>query len=179
MKCARHFILAALASTLSTGALAQWKPMREVVFDSAAYGTRGNAADRKLMEQVWAKELAQQRSATQGKPLPAFTLVGEVKVAGRQLVFSMFNASSSPRCEDAPNGANESDVFTVCQMRVTAWPVSAARPAELPGYCMFFGSAADDGRNRIEYQLVGTQIHFRAIQYGQIVEACNKTLRLQ
>ncbi len=179
MKRAHHFIVAALASTLCTAALAQWKPMREVVFDSAAYGTRGNASDRNLMEQLWAKELAQQRSATHGKPLPAFTLVGEVRVAGRQLVFSMFNASSSPRCEDAPNGANESDVFTVCQMRVTAWPVSAARPAELPGYCMFFGSAADDGRNRIEYQLVGTQIHFRAIQYGQIVEACNKTLRLQ
>lgn len=178
-KLLSQILTAATLFAASLGAHAQWQPMREVVFDSPVFRSTGSAQDRVKMEQIWAVELSRQRAQTRTQPLPAFTLTADVNVGGRNVVFSLFDASSSSLCEGAPNGYYEEDIFTVCTLRVSTWPLSNKLPVQFPGYCMIFGSASDGGRNRIEYQLQGSDIAFRAIQNGKVVDACNKTLRLQ
>lgn len=163
---------------------AAWQPMRELVFDSTVFTSTGSTADREVMQAMWAQELSKPRgTGVGGRKLPAFTLLGDVTPSGRQrIVFSMFAAAGDSRCEDAANGASANDIYNVCVMRVMSWPPSAGETStELPGYCMMFGDN-DRRRNRTEYRVDAGQpltVHFRTMQYGKTVPACNRSLRLE
>lgn len=187
-KCAAAACILALVATKALAQAPQntstpWQPMREVVFGSVIFTSTGSSADRDLLQHMWAEDLAKPRPGAGGRKLPAFALLGEVPAAGQRprLVFSMFAAADNERCTDAANGADASDIFNVCTMRVTAWPPTAGQaPVELPGYCMIFGNS-DKQKNRIEYsvqQTAGLVVRFRTIQYGKVVEACSRTLKL-
>lgn len=173
----------ALAIAMATSAHAQaWETMREVVFDSSVFSSTGTAEDREILKTVWAAELSAPRVGSAGKRLPAFALLGDAATAEGKVVFSMFAAAGNSLCQDAPNGADATDIYSICTLRVTAWPTRPGlRAIELPGYCMLYANT-DRSQNRVEYRIERTQpaftVRFRAWQFGRVVPACNRSLRL-
>lgn len=114
--------------------------------------------------------------------MPAFALLGDIATAEGKVIFSMFAATGNMFCQDAPNGAAVKDIYSICTMRVIAWPARPAlRAIELSGYCMLFANT-DPSQNRVEYRIEQTQpaptIRFRAWQFGKIIPACNRAMRL-
>lgn len=175
--------LALLLPTLTIQVQAQqWHTMREVVFGNSTFASTGSIEDREVMRTIWGLELASPRSGTTGKQLPTFTLLGDAPTGSGRIVFSMLAKAGNSLCSDAPNGAGATDIYNVCTMRVTAWPMrTGLRPIELPGYCMLYGNDAKD-QNRVEYRIEhgipGLTVRFRALQYGRIVPACNRAMQL-
>ena len=176
--------LAATALFLHTQAQAQeitevaWTPMREVVFSSTKFPSTGTEEERAILRIIWAKELAAPRAATSGQVLPVFTLIGDVRQGGRRVVFSMFSAASSDRCEPPENGADAKDIYSVCSMRVTPWPMQGHQVADLPGYCMVFGTQRDKSRIEYAYDTSDRILRLRTIQFGKEVPACARALKL-
>ncbi|GKS73263.1 hypothetical protein AVME950_00225 [Acidovorax sp. SUPP950] len=177
--------IAAMAAVLAAGqARAQeitevnWSPMREVVFHSSNFPSSGTEADRQMLQSIWGRELTSTRKSASGQALPAFALVGDVQRGGRRVVFSMFSKAGTDRCEDPENGAQVTDIYSVCSLRVTPWPMQGRQVADLPGYCMIFGTQRD--KSRIEYAFDATDslLRLRAIQFGKVVPACSRSLRL-
>lgn len=177
--------IAAMAAVFAAGpAKAQeitevtWSPMREIVFHSSKFPSTGTEEDRQVLQNIWAKELSSKRTSASGRPLPAFALIGDVRRGGRRVVFSMFSAAGTDRCEDPENGAEATDIYSVCSLRVTPWPMQGRQVADLPGYCMIFGTQRD--KSRIEYAFDATDslLRLRAIQFGKVVPACSRSLRL-
>ena len=114
--------------------------------------------------------------------MPAFALLGDTATAEGKVIFSMFAAAGNTLCMDAPNGAAAMDIYSVCTMRVIAWPPRPGlRAIELPGYCMLYANT-DRSQNRVEYRIEQTQpaltIRFRAWQFGKVIPACNRAMRL-
>lgn len=177
--------VAAMAAVLAAGlARAQeitevtWSPMREVVFHSSKFPSSGTEADRQILRTIWAKELTSTRKSADGQPLPAFALVGDVQRGGRKVVFSMFSAAGSDRCEDPENGAQATDIHSVCSLRVAPWPMQGRQVADLPGYCMIFGTKRDKSRIEYSFDASDSLLRLRAIQFGKVVPACSRSLRL-
>ncbi|WIY36637.1 hypothetical protein QRO11_10065 [Paracidovorax citrulli] len=176
---------AAMAAVIAAGqARAQeitevtWSPMREVVFHSSKFPSSGTEADRQILRSIWAKELISTRKSADGQPLPAFALVGDVQRGGRKVVFSMFSAAGTDRCEDPENGAQVTDIYSVCSLRVTPWPMQGRQVADLPGYCMIFGTQRDKSRIEYAFDAGESLLRLRAIQFGKVVPACSRSLRL-
>lgn len=147
--------------------------MREIVFRSSKFPSTSTSEERDAAQQIWAAELAKGRAN-----LPAFVLLGDVRQGDKRLIFSMFDAAGSDMCEESENGHNAKDIYTVCRLRVVSWPVQGTKAAELPGYCMVSGG--DHPMNRVEYRYdtAVQTMHFRTIQYGKVVPACNRALKL-
>lgn len=171
----------ALAVGLASAAHAQtarpvWTPMHELVFSdspTSKWPSTGTLSERTIALRIWAGDLASRPDST----FPAFVLIGEANIGGQRVVFTLFDAAGSTRCEPVANGAGAYDFYTVCTMRVTTWP-PAGRTAELPGYCMLY--AAPKNQNRVEYAVDPARktIAFRTIQYGQVVPRCSRELKL-
>lgn len=155
-----------------------WMPMREVVFDSTKFPSTGTEEDRAMLKLIWARELAAPRSASSGQILPAFTLIGDVRQGGRRVVFSMFSAASSDRCESPENSADAKDIYSVCSMRVTPWPMQGHQVADLPGYCMVYGTQRDKSRIEYAFDTSDRTLRLRTIQFGKEVPACARALKL-
>ena len=173
----------ALAIAMATSSHAQsWETMREVVFDSSVFSSTGTAEDREILKTVWATELSAPRLGSAGKRMPAFALLGDTATAEGKVIFSMFAAAGNTLCLDAPNGTAAMDIYSVCTMRIIAWPPRPGlRAIELPGYCMLYANT-DRSQNRVEYRIEQTQpaltIRFRAWQFGKVIPACNRAMRL-
>ena len=149
--------------------------MHELVFSDSptSWPSTGTLNERAIALKVWARELAKRPNPT----LPAFVLIGEAHIGGQHVVFTLFDAAGSTRCEPVENGVGAYDTYTVCLMRVTTWP-PAGQVAELPGYCMLYAERKE--QNRIEYAVDPARrtVAFRAIQYGQVVPRCSRELKL-
>ncbi|WP_141832160.1 hypothetical protein [Delftia sp. HK171] len=157
---------------------AEWAPMRLAVFNSVEFQSTATQEDREILSKVWSKELAAVRRDASGI-FPAFVLVGDVRNGNKRIIFSMFDTAGSDQCSDAENGASAHDIYVRCKMKVLPWPTTTSETAAvLNGYCKI--SSADKAKNRIEYlyDISHQAIHFRTIQYGKIVQECNKTLKL-
>ena len=176
-------LVPSIAIAAATSAQAQaWESMREVVFDSSAFSSTGTNEDREILKTVWATELSAPRLGSAGKRMPAFALLGDTPTAEGKVIFSMFAAAGNTLCQDAPNGAAVKDIYSICTMRVIAWPPRLGlRAIELPGYCMLYANT-DRSQNRVEYRIEKTQpaltIRFRAWQFGKVIPACNRAVRL-
>ncbi|WP_233168002.1 hypothetical protein [Xylophilus sp. ASV27] len=176
--------LGVMAASLLATAHAQeitevpWVPMREVVFDSTQFPSTGTEEDRAILKQIWAKELAAPRSTGGGQTLPAFALIGDVRQAGRRVVFTFFAAARNDRCEPPENGADATNIYSLCSMRVTPWPMQGHKIADLPGYCMVYAAKRD--KNRVEYAFDSSDrvLRLRTIQFGKEVPACSRALKL-
>lgn len=176
-------LLISTTSVVLTNALADtksndsWKPFREVVFDAPAFPSTGSTNDRVLLQEIWSKELKARRIAPDGQKFAAFTLIGNIQSQANELVFSFYNGAGSGTCEFAANGAGAHDIYTLCTMRLIV--NKGQRVINLPNYCMLYGGS-DHDKNRLEYRFNQMQqaIEFRAWQYGKIVPACNRTLKL-
>lgn len=165
------------AATVSSCGLAvaqsDWRPMREIVFDSDNFRSTGSDADRAVMEILWAKDLKEHRAG-----YPVFTLIGDANIAGQRVVFSLLNTVGNERCDffaDDPKSASK--YRSACTMLVTRWPLGGQAPSEIQGHCMMYG--ADPTRNRMEYRVDQMQVHFRTIENGKVVPECNRLLKLQ
>ncbi|WP_404299047.1 hypothetical protein [Alicycliphilus denitrificans] len=154
-----------------------WQPMREAVFDSSNFPSTASPEDRAIAQRIWANELMA-RLKDEQRFLPGFALIGDVREGEKRIVFSMFAAAASEHCEPAANGAAVQDIFVECRMRVVGWPPTGRHIAELPGYCMIYGG--DHKKNRVEYRYdtSAQTLHFRTIQFGKVVPACSRALKL-
>ena len=179
----KKVLLAATASVVLTNALAEatsnenWQPFREIVFDSANFPSSGSEKDRKILENLWAKELSQRGEISKGVKYHAFSLIGNVEIAEKSIIFSFYKSAGSDTCDFAQNGASAHDIYTLCTMRLLV--NKGPRVINLPNYCMLYGGS-DYDKNRIEYRFNQMQqaIELRTWQYGKIVPACNRTLKL-
>lgn len=175
----------AIATILSCTAQAQaaasgqqsWQTMREAVFDSSVFSSTASTEDREIVQSIWADELMGRRKEGQ-KFFPGFALIGDVREGEKRVVFSMFAAAGSDYCDQAANGAAAHDIFVECRIRVTNWPLTGGKIAELPGYCMMYGG--DYQKNRVEYRYdtAAQTVHFRTFQYGKLVPKCARALKL-
>lgn len=182
----RSALYSTLASILLTGIPAAasqdadahlWVPMREIVFNSTNFASTGTEEERQILQQVWSKDLSAHLSGS-SKDLPAFALIGDARDGGKRVIFTMFDAASSDRCEAAENGASAHDIFVLCRMRVLAWPMVSHKFTDLPNYCML--RSGGDKQNRVEYFFDRNQktVKFRTIQYGKLVQTCSRALKL-
>lgn len=117
-------------------------------FNSINFASTGTEEERQILQQIWSKELSAHLSGN-SKELPAFTLVGDARDNGKRIIFTMFDAAGSDRCETAENGASAHDIFVLCRMRVLAWPMLGYKFTDLPNYCML--RSGGDKQNRVEY----------------------------
>ncbi|WP_287919189.1 hypothetical protein [Comamonas sp.] len=176
-------LLLATASVVWINALATpifnegWKPFREIVFDAANFPSSGTDNDRKILENLWSTELSQREEISKGVKYHAFSLIGNVEIAEKSLIFSFYDAAGSDTCEFAQNGASAHDIYTLCTMRLLL--NGGSRIINLPNYCMLYGGKKRD-KNRLEYRFNQKQqtVDFRTWQYGKIVPACNRTLKI-
>ncbi|WP_353176533.1 hypothetical protein [Delftia acidovorans] len=180
LRLATLIAVSAMCSTPSARAAAgsaEWAPMRLAVFNSVEFQSSATQEDREILSKIWSKELAAVRRDASGV-FPAFVLVGDVRNGSKRIVFSMFDTAGSDLCTDAENGASAHDIFVRCKMKVLPWPTTSGTAAVLNGYCKT--SSGDLAKNRVEYlyDVSHQAIHFRTIQYGKIVQECNKTLKL-
>lgn len=183
LRNALHSTLAAIFLTGVPAAASQgadshlWIPMREIVFNSINFASTGTEEERQILQQIWSKELSAHLSGN-SKELPAFTLVGDARDNGKRIIFTMFDAAGSDRCETAENGASAHDIFVLCRMRVLAWPMLGYKFTDLPNYCML--RSGGDKQNRVEYFYDKSQkmVKFRTIQYGKLVQNCSRALKL-
>lgn len=154
-----------------------WTPMRTVVLNSTNFPSTGTAEEQQILKQLWSEDLSRVRRNERGL-YPVFLLIGDVRKGPRRIIFSMFSSAGSERCDPPANGASSHDIYSVCNLRVTPWPQSNGKQTDLPNYCAIFGEKPEIGR--IEYSFVPTlqTINFRTVQYGKIVQECNKTLKL-
>lgn len=157
-----------------------WKVMHEAIFDSASFPETVTAEERLVAEKLWSKELSSRRRNESGF-YPGFALIGSVHESGRNFVFSMFDAAGLNTCDPGQNGASASDIYVKCRMRVASWPAQATSTpqiVDLPGYCMI--SSTDDSNSRSEYRYdkKAQAVHFRTIQFGQLVPKCSRSLKL-
>lgn len=154
-----------------------WQPMRKAVFDGTNFISTASPEDRVIAQRIWDHELMARLKDEQGY-LPGFALVGDVREGDKRIVFSMFAAAASEHCEPAANGASAHDIFVECRMRVTGWPLTGRKIAELPGYCMIH--SGDLQKNRVEYRYdtAAQTVHFRTFQYGKLVPKCARALKL-
>lgn len=179
----KYFTSIAFAATCCTSLAvaatekAEWIPMREVVFNSTNFASTGTEEERQILQQIWSKELSAHLSGN-SKELPAFTLVGDARDSGKRIIFTMFDAAGSDRCETAENGASAHDIFVLCRMRVSSWPMLGPKFIDLPNYCML--RSGGDKKNRVEYFYNKNQkmVNFRTIQYGKLVQNCSRALKL-
>lgn len=155
-------------------AQSDWRPMRQIVFDSDKFHSTGSDADRAVMETLWARDLKEHRPS-----YPVFTLIGDADIAGQRVVFSLFSTAGSDRCDiwaDDPKSASE--YLSSCTMLVTRWPSTGEAPSEIQGHCMMYHSD-NQARNRMEYRVDQMQVHFRTIENGKVVPDCNRSLTLR
>jgi len=166
------------AATVSSCGLAvaqsDWRPMRQIIFDSERLHSTGSDADRAIMEALWAKDLKEHRVG-----LPVFTLIGDADIAGQRVVFSLLDTAGSERCDLAGEDPKSASGYnTLCTMLVTRWPSTGQAPSEIQGQCMLSYSD-NQARNRMEYRVDKMQVHFRTIENGKVVPECNRLLKLQ
>ncbi|WP_313569356.1 hypothetical protein [Comamonas terrigena] len=175
----------ALAVAAAVSALAQpqassnagWKAMHEAVFDRPGLPTTATKEEREIAQALWATELSA-RERTSAGLMSAYALVGDVREGAKRIVFSMYASGDDPSCDAAPNGADASDIFVRCRMRVASWPPSGAPAASLPGYCMIFAASETNSRIEYRYDRSAQTLQFRTIQFGKVVPSCSRSLKL-
>lgn len=177
------FILIATSSFVLTNAFAEsathesWKPFREIVFDAVNFPSSGTSRDREILGNLWKIELSQREEKAKGVKYHAFTLIGDLNLGEKSVIFSFYDAAGSNTCDFAENGASAHDIYTLCTMRLSV--NGGQRVINLPNYCMLYGGNERD-KNRLEYRFNQKQqvVEFRTWQYGKVVPACNRALKL-
>ncbi|WP_157760108.1 hypothetical protein [Delftia acidovorans] len=154
-----------------------WTPMRTVVLHSTNFPSTGTAEEQQILKQLWHEDLSLVRRNERGLS-PVFLLIGDVRKGPKRIIFSMFSSAGSERCDPPANGASSYDIYSVCNMRVTPWPQSNGKQTDLPNYCAIFGEKPEIGRIEYSFDPRLQTINFRTVQYGKIVQECNKTLKL-
>ncbi|MDX4957803.1 hypothetical protein [Delftia acidovorans] len=154
-----------------------WTPMRTVVLNSTNFPSTGTAEEQQILKQLWSEDLSRVRRNVRGL-YPVFLLIGDVRKGPRRIIFSMFSSAGSERCDPPANGASSHDIYSMCNMRVTPWPQSNGKQTDLPNYCAIFGEKPEIGRIEYSFDPTLQTINFRTVQYGKIVQECNKTLKL-
>lgn len=157
-----------------------WKAMHEVVFDSPSDPETATAQERAIAKQLWRHELSARMRNSTGY-FPGFAQLAVVQEGSKRIVLSMFAAARAPSCDPAPNGADEKDIYVECRLRVATWPVEAgvvSHIVDLPGYCMVFAAVGTNSRTEYRYDRQAQTVHFRTLQFGQVVPKCTRSLKL-
>lgn len=151
--------------------------MREAVFNSKNFQSTATNEEIERLKSIWNNELKNPRPHDSGGFFPSFALIGNVMDGNANIVFSLYSTAGSNRCSSTENGASAYDSYVLCTLRILKWP-NFNSYVDVPNYCMIFGE--EPGKDRIEYAYDTKQrvIMFRAIQYGKVVPACNRTLKL-
>lgn len=153
--------------------------MREAVFDSPSDRETATAEERTIAQQLWSQELSGRMRNSNGY-FPGFAQIGVVQEGSKRIVLSMFAAARAPSCDPAPNGADASDIYVECRLRVARWPADAAiaKVVDLPGYCMVFAAVDTNSRTEYRYDRSTQTVQFRMIQFGKVVPNCSRSLKL-
>jgi hypothetical protein len=173
------------AQTAKPPAGLQWQWMDKVYFNPIkGYPDASSPEERSLMSQIWAKEIKTLQSPGDNSPMLGTALSGSVVNDGIRVLMTMFNSFNS-NCIQPGNGRGMYDNYATCPLRLIRFNAdNRISQQDLPvQFCMLDGLGTPDdtrAKNHIEYgfdQRSGL-VFFRTIQYGEIVPACNRALRI-
>ncbi len=172
-----------------------WQLMKEISFTSKPGMRELEENPAKLgAAYSWGKELAVRPEGTftgpDGKqyqgPAPASVIIAAIPAGDRgktYYVFSMYKTKGSA-CDKPAQGRSGGDVYSKCSIRVMRMEnqYKMQYQHDFPNYCYLYGNSeqtplqynytamALDPRTRI--------VHFKVVQQGKTVSACNRALRL-
>jgi len=95
----------------------------------------------------------------------------------------MFNSHNS-NCIQPGNGSGMVDMYSTCPLRIIKFFGDSKNTEQnLPvNFCMLYGDDPNNSRakNHIEYGFDKRSgiVYLRTIQYGKVVPACNRALRV-
>lgn len=160
----------------------QWRPMAMVGFNTGDMKFPPvSRVDMNLARLAWTKEIESTRVGPKGR-YPSFILIGIVNDFGSQFTFSIFFAAGAEGCTPPANGRGVEDMYALCPMRVTQYAGDQVKTLEYPDYCHLipFPESKPGALNQsqIAYDKKSKTVHFRIIQNGVHIKACDRGMKI-
>ncbi|UTM01304.1 hypothetical protein MID00_17720 [Alcaligenes sp. NLF5-7] len=162
----------------------RWRPMAIASFNYGRINVPDvSRADMNLARTVWNKEINSAPLDDDGTKLPSFILVSSVTNQGVQYTFSIFSSAGTPGCVEPGNGSGIEDMYETCPLRVTEFQGSQSHTQEFQNYCHLYpfppDHPGDVNQTEFAFDEKNMTAHFRVIQHGKHVPACDRKLTLR
>jgi hypothetical protein len=159
----------------------QWHWMNEAVVDGPNFKSSATRNEQRLMETVWAKEIAAAPSNARGRS-PSFILVSSVKLDEDTYVFSLYDRAAYAPCEPPPNGRAATRLYSVCPLRVIRFDAAGKGSSrDYPGFCRLNLDFPDTPRAKTHTEYAvdphTATVYLRVVQYGKVVPQCGRALK--
>ncbi|MDR2837758.1 MAG: hypothetical protein LBV49_04195 [Azonexus sp.] len=184
--------IAALVCVIAAGASAQsatppaglqWQWMHEFNFNTNNFPDTGTLEEKSLLAKIWEKEINSTISTTNGSLMLSTALMGSVEYNGTKVILTMFDSANSD-CIQPGNGRSMHDMYGTCALRLIRFlPDGKSNVQDLPTqFCMLDVDSPNNPRSKNHNEYAFDQrtgiVYLRVIQYGKVVLACNRALRI-
>jgi hypothetical protein len=152
-------------------------------FNPNVFTTTATEQEKVLLTKIWAKEIYKAEHQTNETRDPSFAVMGTIQHSDTNVILTMLNTINST-CIQPGNGRGMYDQYATCPLRIVRFSANNQATVQdlLTNFWVLYGDDPNNPRakNHTEYAYDEHSgiVYLRIIQYGKIVPACNRAIRI-